>query len=41
MEDYVAMLSEDGDKLMEKLVKELRIQIIDECVATSSLPLGG
>jgi hypothetical protein len=39
-EDYVAMLSEDGDKLMEKLVKELGDEILsDYAVGTSTLSL--
>ena len=29
MEDYVAMLTEDGDKLMEKSVKKMGDEIID------------
>jgi hypothetical protein len=29
MEDYVVMLSEDGEKLVEKLVKEPKDEIIN------------
>jgi hypothetical protein len=38
MGDYVAMLSEDANKILEKMVKEFGNQIIDECVATASFP---
>jgi len=37
-EDYVAMLSEDANKLMEKLVKELENQMIDEYFGAASFP---
>jgi hypothetical protein len=41
-EDYVAMLSEDADKLLEKLVKELEYEVINHYPVSklsSSLPL--
>jgi len=37
-EDYVAILSEDASKLMEKLVKELENQMIDEYFGAASFP---
>jgi hypothetical protein len=43
-EDYVAMLSEDADKLLEKLVKDLGDEILIEFTVNtspiSSLPMG-
>jgi len=38
IEDYVAMLTEDANKVLEKLVKELGIQIIDKYAVTASFP---
>jgi hypothetical protein len=37
IEDYVAMLTDDGNKLMEKLVKGLGIEIIDGYTSNKSL----
>jgi hypothetical protein len=37
MEDYVSMLLEDSEKLMEKLVKELGQQIINDCDVSTSI----
>jgi len=37
-EDYVAMLSEDADKLFEKLVKELGDEILNDYPLSTSAP---
>lgn len=37
MEDYVSMLLEDSEKLLEKLVKELGQQIINDCDVSTSV----
>ncbi len=37
-EDYVAMISEDADKLLEKLVKDLGDEILGDFIANPSRP---